>query len=78
MSPGYLEEKGIVLKEEKIEEIEEQGKTVVFLLEGEKVLGALALADIVRKESREAISKLKSMGIKCLMLTGTTAMLQPG
>ena len=70
VSPGYLEEKGIVLKEEKIEEIEEQGKTVVFLLEGEKVLGALALADIIRKESREAISKLKSMGIKCLMLTG--------
>ena len=70
VSPGYLEEKGIVLKEEKIEEIEEQGKTVVFLLEGEKVLGALVLADIIRKESREAISKLKSMGIKCLMLTG--------
>ena len=43
VSPGYLEEKGIDLKEEKIEEIEEQGKTVVFLLEGEKVLGALTL-----------------------------------
>jgi len=70
VSPGYLEEKGIALKDEKIEEIKEQGKTVVFLLEGEKVLGALALADIVRKESREAISKLKDMGIKCLMLTG--------
>lgn len=70
VSPGYLEEKGIALKDEKIEEIKEQGKTVVFLLEGEKVLGALALADIVRKESREAISKLKGMGIKCLMLTG--------
>lgn len=70
VSPGYLEEKGITLKDEKIEEIKEQGKTVVFLLEGEKVLGALALADIIRKESREAISKLKGMGIKCLMLTG--------
>jgi len=70
VSPGYLEETGIILKYEKIEEIKEQGKTVVFLLEGEKVLGALALADIVRKESREAISKLKGMGIKCLMLTG--------
>ena len=70
VSPGYLEEKGVILKEEKIKEIEEQGKTVVFLLEGEKVLGALALADIIRKESREAISKLKGMGIKCLMLTG--------
>ncbi len=70
VSPGYLEEKRIVLKEEKIEEIKEQGKTVVFLLEGETVLGALGLADIIRKESREAISKLKGMGIKCLMFTG--------
>jgi len=75
VSPGYLEEKGILLnngriESEKIEEIKEQGKTVVFLLEGDTVLGALALADIVRKESREAISKLKGMGIKCLMLTG--------
>lgn len=70
VSPGYLEEAGISLKDEKIEEIKEQGKTVVFLLEGERVLGGLALADIVRKESREAISKLKGMGIKCLMLTG--------
>lgn len=70
VSPGYLEENGIVLKNEKIEEIKAQGKTVVFLLEEEKVLGAVALADIIRKESREAISKLKSMGIKCLMLTG--------
>ncbi|HWQ49812.1 MAG TPA: heavy metal translocating P-type ATPase [Methanosarcina sp.] len=70
VSPGYLEENGIVLKNEKIEEIEAQGKTVVFLLEEDRVLGAVALADIVRKESREAISKLKSMGIKCLMLTG--------
>ncbi len=70
VSPGYLEEKGIAPKIEKIEEIKEQGKTVVFLLDGEKMLGALALADIVRKESKEAISKLKGMGIKCLMLTG--------
>ncbi|MCC4769755.1 copper-translocating P-type ATPase [Methanosarcina sp. DH2] len=70
VSPGYLEEAGISLKDEKIDEIKEQGKTVVFLLEGDRVLGALALADIVRKESREAISKLKGMGIKCLMLTG--------
>lgn len=70
VSPGYLEENGINLRNDKIEELEGQGKTVVFLLEGNKVFGALALADIVRKESREAILKLKGMGIKCLMLTG--------
>ena len=70
VSPGYLEEKGIVLKNEKIEETERQGKTIIFLLEGDRVIGALALADVIRKESIEAISKLKYMGIKCLMLTG--------
>lgn len=70
VSPGYLEENGIVLKNQKIEEIEAQGKTAVFLLEEDRILGAVALADIVRKESREAISKIKNMGIKCFMLTG--------
>ncbi|WP_231592593.1 heavy metal translocating P-type ATPase [Methanosarcina sp. Kolksee] len=70
VSPGYLEENGIALKNDKVEEIESQGKTVVFLLEENRALGAVALADIIRKESREAISKLKSMEIKCLMLTG--------
>jgi Cu2+-exporting ATPase len=70
VSPGYLEENGIALKNKKVEEIEAQGKTVVFLLEEDRVLGAVALADIVRKESREAISRLKNMGIKCFMLTG--------
>jgi P-type Cu2+ transporter len=41
VSPGYLKEKGITLKEEKIKEIEEQGKTILFLLEGNKLQGAL-------------------------------------
>ena len=81
VSPGYLKEKGIELKDERIEKLAQQGKTVVFLLEdsgrsegsgehGEKVTGVIALADIIREESREAITKLKAMGIKCMMLTG--------
>ena len=35
-----------------------------------KLAGAIALADIIRKESREAILKLKEMNIKTMMLTG--------
>jgi len=35
-----------------------------------KPLGVLALADIVRKESKEAVERLMSMGIRCMMLTG--------
>jgi Cu2+-exporting ATPase len=70
VSPGYLRESKIELNVESIEKLAQQGKTVVFLLEDNRPIGAIALADIVRKESREAIEKLKSMGIKCMMLTG--------
>lgn len=70
VSPAYLEENGIELKNNEVEKLEKQGKTVVFLLENNTPVGALGLADIVRKESKEAIDKLRSMGIKCMMLTG--------
>lgn len=70
VSPGYLKENKIDLKDERIDKIAQQGKTVVFLLQENRLIGAVALADIVRKESKEAIDKLKSMNIKCMMLTG--------
>lgn len=70
VSPGYLRESNIDLKDERIEKLAVQGKTVVFLLEENRSVGAIALADIIRKESREAIERLKSLGIKCMMLTG--------
>jgi Cu2+-exporting ATPase len=70
VSPGYLRENNIDLKDERLDKLAEQGKTVVFLLQENRAIGAVALADIVRKESREAIDKLKSMNIKCMMLTG--------
>lgn len=70
VSPGYLRENKIDLKDDRIERLASQGKTVVILLEEDRPLGAIALADIIRDESREAIQRLKSMGIKCMMLTG--------
>nr|WP_256623321.1 copper-translocating P-type ATPase [Methanolobus chelungpuianus] len=70
VSPGYLRETGISIGDESVGNVEKQGKTVVFLLEEERPLGALGLADLVRRESREAIDRLKSMDIKCMMLTG--------
>ena len=47
-----------------------QGKTVVFVLLEDRVAGALALADIIRDESRAALARLKEMGITTMMLTG--------
>ncbi len=70
VSPGYLKEKGINVKDDKINEFSSQGKTVVYILLDNEVKGAFALADIVRKESREAIGKLREMGIRTMMLTG--------
>ena len=69
VSPNYLRQHGIS-RDAKLEGLMHQGKTVVVLLEDDRPLGALALADIVRKESREAVNVLKSMGIRCMMLTG--------
>ncbi|MHA1147381.1 MAG: heavy metal translocating P-type ATPase [Promethearchaeota archaeon] len=70
VSPGYLLEAKIVLDSDEIEKISRQGKTIIYLLEDEILQGAIALADIIREESKEAIRRLKGMGIKCMMLTG--------
>ena len=70
VSPGYLEENGLKDYIEKVRELLDQGKTVVFVLEDNTPIGAIALADMIREESREAINMLKKMGIRCIMLTG--------
>jgi len=70
VSPGYLRENNIILNDERIEKLSSQGKTVIFIMIDGKLKGAIALADIIRPESKEAISKLKEMGIRCMMLTG--------
>ncbi|MDD3974309.1 MAG: heavy metal translocating P-type ATPase [Methanothrix soehngenii] len=69
-SPGYLRENNIKLDDDRVNRLAEQGKTVVFLLEEDRLVGAVALADMIRKESREAIEELRSMNINCMMLTG--------
>jgi len=70
VSPGYLQEQGMEIADKRVERLATQGKTVVFIMEGDRILGAIALADIIRKESREAVSRLKQRGIRCMMLTG--------
>ena len=70
VSPGYLKEQGLMVTDERIERLTAQGKTVVFVVIDEVVAGAIALADIIRPESKQAIAALKGMGIRSLMLTG--------
>jgi len=80
VSPGYLEENDLGTFEvngsqkdertSKVKELSGQGKTVVFVIIDNKLIGAIALADIIREESKEAIKQLKELGIKTMMLTG--------
>ncbi len=73
VSPGYLREKGLTPDDERIEALAGQGKTVVFVMMEGEVKGAVALADIIRPESKSAVMQLKAMGIRCMMLTGDNA-----
>ncbi|MFB0563771.1 MAG: heavy metal translocating P-type ATPase [Candidatus Lokiarchaeia archaeon] len=69
-SPNLLEELNIEIEDQKIKKLMKQGKTVVFTVADGKLIGAFALSDRVRKESHEAIKKLKEMGVSVYMLTG--------
>lgn len=70
VSPGYLREQGLAADDPRVRAVAEQGKTVVFVLVDDRLAGAVALADVVRRESFDAVSRLKQIGIKCMMLTG--------
>ncbi len=70
VSPGYLREKNLTIRDPRVQEVAEQGKTVVYLLIDDQVAGVIALADIIRPASREALGRLKEMGIQVMMLTG--------
>ena len=70
VSPGYMREESISFDEEYYEHLAEQGKTVVFVLEEKKLIGIIALSDMVRESAKEAVRVLKSMNIESIMLTG--------
>ncbi len=70
VSPGYLDEHNLSRDHERVEHLAEEGKTVVYVIVEGDVVGAIALGDVVRNESREAIDGLKEQGIKVMMITG--------
>lgn len=70
VSPGYLTEHQIEFDDKKISALQAQGKTVVFVLKDNQLIGAIALADIIRPEAKQVITDLKAMNIRCMMLTG--------
>jgi len=53
-----------------IEKFEFSGKTVMIVAEGKKVIGVIAVADAVKEDSVDAISRLNSHGYRTVMITG--------
>ncbi|OGG79324.1 hypothetical protein A3J11_02135 [Candidatus Kaiserbacteria bacterium RIFCSPLOWO2_02_FULL_55_12] len=56
--------------EDDIRKLEHEGKTVMILIVGGKIKGALAIADVLKKESIEVVRTLKENNIEVWMLTG--------
>ena len=52
------------------EELAKQGKTPLFFATEEKLFGIIAVADVIKEDSPQAISQLQNMGIEVVMLTG--------
>ena len=61
------------LIKKKLEELEKEAKTVVFLAVDNEIKGLLALQDIPKENAKLAISQLKKRGLKTVMLTGDNA-----
>ena len=55
------------------EALSSTGKTPLYFAQGSRLLGTIAVADTVKPTSREAIAKMRSMGLKVIMLTGDNA-----
>jgi len=68
-----MKEKGIKVDENfviKIHKLEAEGNTVILLSESGVLIGAIGVADMIKETSKEAIEKMKNLGIDVYMITG--------
>ncbi len=69
-SPGYLSENAVEVSEETARAVAGEGRTIVYALDEGELIGAIALSDVIREESRQAVDDLKAAGLQAMMLTG--------
>lgn len=67
-----MEKEGIDLSyvEERMQRLEDAGKTAMLLSDKKNVIGIIAVADTVKDTSKEAVERLQKMGIAVYMITG--------
>jgi Cu+-exporting ATPase len=70
---SFLSEQGIPADQalsDRAAQLQEQGRTVVFVAVDAKIAGLLAIADPIRSSTREALHSLRRLGVEVFMLTG--------
>lgn len=67
---AIVERKNIASLPAEVAAEHKKGKTIIYVLKNGEPVGALAFADIIREESREAIAQLRKMGVDVAMVTG--------
>ncbi len=70
VSPGYVDQQNMEYNHDTFNQMSEDGKTVVFVLVEDTLIGMIALADMVRETAKEAVASLKENSIHSIMLTG--------
>ena len=70
---AMLENSGVFVPPELVDKIESEsrkGKTIIYAIADKDLLGAFALADLIREESRQAVGDLQKLGVGVAMITG--------
>lgn len=69
---SFVSKRTTILPESKAtaERLADEGKTPLFFCRGNKLLGIIAVADVIKEDGAKAVSELKNMGIHVVMLTG--------
>ncbi len=71
-SRDFIQEQATISEalSEKADALAGEGKTPLFFAQGEKTLGFIAVADVIKEDSRHAVEDLRGMGVRTVMLTG--------
>lgn len=70
VSPGYVNKQKMDYNHTLFNKWSSEGKTVVFVIAEEQLVGMIASSDIVRDTAKQAVQQLKDMNIESIMLTG--------
>ncbi|MBX3651396.1 MAG: cadmium-translocating P-type ATPase [Burkholderiales bacterium] len=69
-SPKFLAANDLVFDSDAVAALQDQGKTVIGVANGGRLLGLIAIADPLRPTSGAAVAALQALGIEVIMLTG--------